>query len=163
MCLWVSTLKYSKINKQNKNPDEATWSKNPRWGLQTTAQRFLEIQETGSYLQTLHRWQEYERQREEGSGTEFPQLSPWYTTPVDRPGVTHLQHQVHGSFTATSKSQKKGPRSFNVKNKIARTVVRYGQQDEDFYLQLVILQIMSKGSSRLTVSGIISKDSLISP
>lgn len=117
-------------------------------------------EEFDSYLQTLDRWQECERQREEGSGTEFPQLSPWHTTPVDWPGVAHLQHQVHGSFTTTSKSQK---RPFNIRNKIALTVVWYGQQDEDFYLQLVILQIMSKGSSRLTVSGIISRDSLISP
>lgn len=31
------------------------------------------------------------------------------------------------------------------------------------YLQLVILQMMSNGSSRLTVSGIASRDSLMSP
>lgn len=59
-----------------------------------------------SYLKTLDGWEECERQREEGRGTEFPQLSPWYTTPVDRPGVAHLQHQVHGSFTTTLRTQK---------------------------------------------------------
>lgn len=37
------------------------------------------------------------------------------------------------------------------------------QQNQQSYLQLVILQMMSKGSSRLTVSGITSKDNLMSP
>lgn len=55
-----------------------------------------------TYLQALDRGEEFEGQRERGTGADFAQLSPWYTTPVDGAGVTHLQHQVHGPLTATT-------------------------------------------------------------
>jgi len=55
-----------------------------------------------SYLQPLDGGKECEGQREEGPRAELPQLAARHAAPVDGPGITHLQLQVHGSFTTTT-------------------------------------------------------------
>lgn len=69
----------------------------------TTHVSFLET--SGSYLQTLDGREECERQGEGHGGAEFAQLSPWCSAPVDGSSVAHLQHQVHGSLAATTRSR----------------------------------------------------------
>lgn len=144
MCRWVSVRKYSKNKK--------------RW--RTLAAR--EEREDGlpaSLDLTCRPW------TDERSVRGRERKAPGLSFPSCRPDTPHqwIDLVLHISSTRSmvlSLQHKKAARN--------SVVVSHGLAGSEsgflfFYLQLVILQIMSKGSSRLTVSGIISKDSLMSP
>lgn len=112
-----------------------------------------------SNLETLDGRQQRQRKGQRGSGAELSQLAARHAAPVDGPGVAHLQHQVHGPLAWRRKTKKIQDTQDDGDKRLG------GRKAErvEAHLQLVILQMIWKGSSRLTVSGITSRDSLMSP
>lgn len=111
-----------------------------------------------SHLETLDGREQRQREGQRGSGAELPQLVARDAAPVDGPGVAHLQHQVHGPLAGQMKMREHRTRLM----KLSREGGWEGGA-AFAHLQLVILQTIWNGSSRLTVSGITSRDSLMSP
>lgn len=95
MCLWVLIPKCSGRKKHRMS--------GPQKKRRATQVSFAET--SGLYLQTLDGGEERERQGEGRGRAQFAQLSPWCSAPVDGSGVAHLQHQVHGSLAATTRSR----------------------------------------------------------
>lgn len=103
----------------------------------------------------------------EAAGLSFPSCRP--DTPhqwIDL--VLHISSTRSMVLSLQHKGQRKLGQIYETIDFYIKVSIfwRFSQTSNElrfFYLQLVILQMISKGSSRFTVSGITSKDSLMSP